>query len=108
MRIRAVPVILDDDDLAVPPRPLPLRRALGWTWTVFGPFLGLAMVTAFFVVWTRDSGQFLSVDNWRTIAVHTVIVGVAALGMTVIIIAGGIDLSVGSTVALVTVCMALF
>ena len=29
-------------------------------------------------------------------------------GMTVIIIAGGIDLSVGSTVALVTVCMALF
>jgi ribose/xylose/arabinose/galactoside ABC-type transport system permease subunit len=101
-------VIPDDEDLVGRPKPLPLRKALGWTWTVFGPFLGLALVTAFFAAWTRDSGQFLSLDNWRTIAVHTIIVGVAALGMTVIIVAGGIDLSVGSTVALVTVCMAIF
>jgi ribose/xylose/arabinose/galactoside ABC-type transport system permease subunit len=93
---------------ASPARPAGFRTAMGWAWTVFGPFLGLAMITAFFAVWTRQSGQFLSVDNWRTIAVHTVIVGTAALGMTIIIIAGGIDLSVGSTVALVTVCMALF
>ncbi len=57
---------------------------------------------------TRESGLFLTVDNWRTIAVQTVIVATAALGMTIIMIAGGIDLSVGSTVALVTVCMALF
>jgi ribose/xylose/arabinose/galactoside ABC-type transport system permease subunit len=84
------------------------RRILGWSWTVFGPFVGLALITALFAVLTRQSGQFLSVDNWRTIAVHTMIVGTAALGMTIIIIAGGIDLSVGSTVALVTVCMALF
>ena len=53
-------------------------------------------------------GQFLTVDNWRTIAVQTVIVGIAALGMTMIMIAGGIDLSAGSTVALVTVCTAMF
>ena len=45
--------------------------------------------------------------NWRTIAVQTVIVGTAALGMTIIIISGGIDLSVGSIVALVTVVTAL-
>ena len=38
---------------------------------------------------------------------QTVIVGTAALGMTLIMIAGGIDLSVGSTVALVTVCIAV-
>ena len=57
---------------------------------------------------TRESGTFLTLDNWRTIAVQTVIVGIAALGMTIIMIAGGIDLSVGSTVALVTVCIALF
>ena len=36
------------------------------------------------------------------------IVGIAALGMTMIMIAGGIDLSAGSTVALVTVCTAMF
>jgi ribose/xylose/arabinose/galactoside ABC-type transport system permease subunit len=85
-----------------------LRRMLAWTWTVLGPFLGLALITVFFAWWTRESGLFLSLYNWRTIAVQTMIVGTAALGMTLIMIAGGIDLSVGSTVALVTVCMALF
>jgi ribose/xylose/arabinose/galactoside ABC-type transport system permease subunit len=97
-----------DDSPGSSAAPVSFRRILGWSWTVFGPFLGLALITALFAVMTRHSGQFLSVDNWRTIAVHTVIVGTAALGMTVIMIAGGIDLSVGSTVALVTVCMALF
>ncbi len=52
---------------------------------------------------TRASGQFLTAFNWQTIAVQTVIVGTAALGMTLVMIAGGIDLSVGSGVALVTV-----
>ena len=85
-----------------------LRGTLGWVWTVFGPFLGLVLITLLFAVLTRESGRFLTLDNWRTIAVQTVIVGTAALGMTIIMIAGGIDLSVGSTVALVTVCIALF
>ncbi len=84
-----------------------LRGTLGWVWTVFGPFLGLVLVTLLFVFLTRDSGLFLTVYNWRTIAVQTVIVGTAALGMTIIIISGGIDLSVGSIVALVTVVTAL-
>jgi ribose/xylose/arabinose/galactoside ABC-type transport system permease subunit len=39
--------------------------------------------------------------------VQSVIVGTAALGMTIVIISGGIDLSVGSMVALVTVAIAL-
>ncbi len=99
---------LADDGPVAKPRPAAFRSVLSWTWTVFGPFVGLALITALFAFWTRDSGQFLSADNLRTIAVHTMIVGTAALGMTVIIIAGGIDLSVGSTVALVTVCMAFF
>ena len=60
-----------------------------------------------FAYLTRDSGSFLTAYNWRTIAVQTVIVGTAALGMTMIMIAGGIDLSVGSVVALVTVVTAL-
>ena len=84
-----------------------LRGTLGWVWTVFGPFLGLVLVSLLFAFLTRDSGSFLSVYNWRTIAVQTVIVGTAALGMTIIIISGGIDLSVGSIVALVTVVTAL-
>src|ERR1019366_1713240 len=47
------------------------------------------------------------VYNWRTISVQSVIVSTAALGMTLIMIAGGIDLSVGSMVALVCVVSAL-
>jgi ribose transport system permease protein len=84
------------------------RGTLGWAWTVFGPFLGLLLITGLFAWLTRDSGSFVTSYNWRTIAVQTVIVGTAALGMTVVMIAGGIDLSVGSAVALVTVAMALF
>jgi ribose/xylose/arabinose/galactoside ABC-type transport system permease subunit len=84
-----------------------LRRTVSWAWNVFGPFLGLVLITLLFAAMTRGSGQFVTLYNWRTIAVQTVIVGTAALGMTVIMIAGGIDLSVGSTVALVTVSIVL-
>jgi len=84
-----------------------LRATLGWVWTVFGPFLGLVLITVLFAALTRESGRFLTLDNWQTITVQSVIVATAALGMTIIMIAGGIDLSVGSTVALVTVCIAL-
>jgi ribose/xylose/arabinose/galactoside ABC-type transport system permease subunit len=84
-----------------------MRGTLGWVWTVFGPFLGLVLITLLFAALTRDSGSFLTTYNWRTIAVQTVIVGTAALGMTMIIISGGIDLSVGSMVAVVTVVTAL-
>jgi ribose/xylose/arabinose/galactoside ABC-type transport system permease subunit len=86
---------------------LALRGTIGWIWTVFGPFLGLVLVTLLFAFLTRDTGSFVTAYNWRTIAVQTVIVGTAALGMTMIIISGGIDLSVGSIVALVTVVVAL-
>jgi ribose/xylose/arabinose/galactoside ABC-type transport system permease subunit len=88
-------------------RAIAFRGTLSWVWTVFGPFLGLVLITALFAAMTRESGSFLSLYNWRTIAVQTVIVGTAALGMTIIMIAGGIDLSAGSTVALVTVCIAM-
>lgn len=74
---------------------------------VLGPFAGLVLITILFAVLTRSSGQFLTVYNWRTIAVQTVIVATAALGMTIVMISGGIDLSVGSQVALVTVSIGL-
>jgi ribose/xylose/arabinose/galactoside ABC-type transport system permease subunit len=86
---------------------LAVRGTLGWVWSVFGPFLGLLLITLLFAALTRESARFITIANWRTIAVQSVIVATAALGMTIIMIAGGIDLSVGSTVALVTVCIAL-
>ncbi len=55
--------------------------------------------------WPRLN-NYLSKANWRTIAVHAAMFGVPALGMTMIMISGGIDLSIGSAVALVTVVVA--
>jgi ribose/xylose/arabinose/galactoside ABC-type transport system permease subunit len=95
------------DEVGVEKGSIAGRGTLGWVWTVFGPFLGLVLITVLFAVLTRESGSFLTVYNWRTIAVQTVIVGTAALGMTIIMISGGIDLSVGSIVAMVTVVIAM-
>ena len=51
--------------------------------------------------------QFFRGNNLELIARQTAIVCTAALGMTMVIVAGGIDLSVGSIVALTTVVIAL-
>ena len=49
----------------------------------------------------------VSAYNAKTIATQTVIVGLSAIGMTFVIRSGGIDLSVGSTIALSSVVTAL-
>jgi ribose transport system permease protein len=69
----------------------------------FGPLLGLLFVFGLFCLSPEVRSSFLTVDNTRIILTQTVIVAVAALGMTLIIASGGIDLSVGSVIALVSV-----
>src|SRR5271163_4184613 len=68
--------------------------------TVFGPFIGLALVIGLFSAMPEVRPYFLNGPNFKIIFIQTVIVAVGALGMTMIIISGGIDLSVGSVVAL--------
>ena len=51
--------------------------------------------------------DILSPNNLRIVLAQTVIVAIGAIGMTLIIISGGIDLSVGSTIALTGVITAL-
>jgi ribose transport system permease protein len=84
-------------------------RGVDWlTW--LGPYLGLALVVAVFSYLTWQRGQlhlFLSLDNLRLIAVHSSITAAVAVGMTWIMISGGIDLSVGYVVSLVTVVVVL-
>lgn len=72
---------------------------------LLGPFAGLALVSVLFAALQPDT--FLSVYNFQTIAAQTVIVGLGAIGMTLVIISGGIDLSVGSVIALASVVTAL-
>jgi len=71
---------------------------------IVGPLLGLTLVVLLFMKLAPD--QFHSLYNAKTVITQTVIVGIGALGMTMIIICGGIDLSVGSLVALATVAVA--
>jgi ribose/xylose/arabinose/galactoside ABC-type transport system permease subunit len=70
----------------------------------FGAILGLLLVYFFFAALAPES--FSSLRNLETIARQTAIVGIAALGMTLVIISAGIDLSVGSIIALTTVVIA--
>jgi ribose transport system permease protein len=78
---------------------------------VAAPFFALALVTGLFslALLVRDREglrAFLSVENARMVLTQTVVVAMAALGMTLIIVSGGIDLSVGSGVALTGVLTA--
>jgi ribose transport system permease protein len=75
--------------------------------TMLGPFLGLIFVIAVFAVLTGSPEKYLSPFNIRIILSQTVIVAISAIGMTLIIISGGIDLAVGSTIALAGVITAL-
>jgi ribose/xylose/arabinose/galactoside ABC-type transport system permease subunit len=80
-----------------------LRSLLSKSW--FGPLVALAVVYATFAFLAPDT--FLGLVNLLTMTRQTVVVAVAAVGMTFVIVHGGIDLSVGSLVGLTTVVMAL-
>ena len=72
-----------------------------------GPFLGLILIILLFSLVPEVRESFLRGGNFRSILTQSVIVGLCALGMTFIIITGGIDLSVGSSIALSSVVVAL-
>ncbi|HMC78397.1 MAG TPA: ABC transporter permease [Vicinamibacterales bacterium] len=70
-----------------------------------GVFFGLVLVAAIFGILVGR--QFFAPANLELMARQTAIVSMAALGMTIVIATGGIDLSVGSMIALTTVVIAL-
>jgi ribose/xylose/arabinose/galactoside ABC-type transport system permease subunit len=78
---------------------------LGQWLNKFGPLIGLLFVVVIFG--SLRPTTFLTWNNVEVMLLQTAVVGTAALGMTLIIISGGIDLSVGSNIALCTVAVAL-
>jgi ribose transport system permease protein len=72
-----------------------------------GPFIGLLFVIGLFCLSSEVRPYFVTGANFKIILTQTVIVAIGALGMTMIIVSGGIDLSVGSAVALTSVVGAL-
>lgn len=65
--------------------------------SLLGPFLALLVV---YGVFGAMNPRMFSENVLLSLLTQTVIIGTAAIGMTLIIIAGGIDLSVGSVIAL--------
>jgi ribose transport system permease protein len=80
-----------------------LRGGLAW----LRPFLGLALVILVFTLLSDAPARYLSPFNLRIVLAQTVIVALGASGMTMIIVSGGIDLSVGAVIALSGVVTAL-
>jgi len=87
-------------------RPSAARFSLGSGWgNILGRFLALIIVFAFFAVMVED-GKFYTLRNLENILRQSCVYGTAGLGMTLIIIAAGIDLSAGSLIALSVVTVA--
>src|SRR5437764_14236842 len=87
----------------------PRARERGRRWPALpaqvGPVIGLVLVTLVLSIVRNRS--FATAENLQVMLIQTAVVGTAALGMTLVIISGGIDLSVGSNIALTTVVIAL-
>jgi len=71
-----------------------------------GPFVGLILVISIFSLMPEVSDRFLNLANIKSVATQSVIVALCALGMTLIIVSGGIDLSAASNLALSCVLVA--
>jgi ribose transport system permease protein len=63
----------------------------------YGPFIGLILLCVVGAILNRD---FASWGNISNVLTRTSLIGIIAIGATFIIISGGIDLSVGSLIAL--------
>jgi ribose transport system permease protein len=71
--------------------------ALSFVRGATGPLIGLILLCAFLSVATDT---FLSLRNFLNVLDQVTVLGVMAVGMTLVILIGGIDLSVGSVLAL--------
>lgn len=72
-------------------------------WSSAGIVLVLLVMCVFFSVTTNS---FFSANNFANIARQISIVGICAVGMTMVIITGGIDLSIGSLIGISSVTAA--
>ncbi|MCS7304143.1 MAG: ABC transporter permease [Thermoguttaceae bacterium] len=81
----------------------------GW-WNIFnlrimGRLLALVLIFTFFAL-AVEGGSFYQPRNLESLLRQSAVYATASLGMTMIIIAGGIDLSIGSVIALTAVVVA--
>lgn len=74
-----------------------MARSLALASGVTGPLIGLVLLCVFLSLTTNT---FLSLRNVLNVMDQITVLGVMAVGMTLVILIGGIDLSVGSILAI--------
>jgi ribose/xylose/arabinose/galactoside ABC-type transport system permease subunit len=84
-----------------------LNAARSFGWQRIAEFMIPAAIILESIVFAVIAPQFFSVPNLINVALSIAIIGILAVGMTMVILTGGIDLSVGSIVALGGVTAAL-
>ena len=70
-------------------------------------FMALGALILLLAFFSLINPSFRTTDNYISILVATAVNGVLAMGVTFVIITGGIDLSVGTTMTFASVCMGL-
>ena len=81
-----------------------MKSRMSWLWSEY------SVIIAFVIIYIGASAmnpRFLDINNQLNILMQVSIIGIIALGMTVVMLSGGIDLSVGSVLALAGVVSVL-
>lgn len=73
--------------------------------STLGPLVALIAASIFFA---SQSNRFMTGPNWSLILQQVMVVGVLAIGQTLIILTGGVDLSLGTVMAFGTIVMTKF
>jgi ribose transport system permease protein len=67
----------------------------------------ILILAAFFIILSFTSPSFMTLNNLSNLVRQVSIIGVVSIGMTIVIISGGIDLSVGSMVGFANILVAV-
>ncbi|GAC1444992.1 MAG: ribose ABC transporter permease [Mycobacteriales bacterium] len=105
-----VPEPAPSSDAPRSPSPSPARRSPGAAiFHICRTYSLLVLLIASFVLygtWSKTSGPFLSVDNFRNIAAGQAVLAVLTLGILIPMVSGHIDLSVGNIAGLSSITTA--
>jgi len=71
---------------------------------ILSSLIGLLVLSLFFTIFSK---YFFNVDNLLTVAQQTTVIAIIAIGQTYVLITGGIDLSIGSNIALCAMVAAM-
>ncbi|PAF23677.1 ribose ABC transporter permease [Terribacillus saccharophilus] len=81
-----------------------IKGRLSWLWSEYSVIIAFIII---FIAASVLSPRFLDMNNQLNILMQVSIIGIVALGMTIVMLSGGIDLSVGSVLVLVGVVTVL-